>query len=73
LLEKNPEKINWTWLSENPNAIHLLEKNLDKVDWNHLSKNPNALHLLEQNVDKSYGMGFQSIQISLNLIIIMKK
>jgi hypothetical protein len=27
-------KMNWTLLSENPNAIHILEQNLDKIDWN---------------------------------------
>jgi len=24
-------KINWTWLSMNPNAIHFLENNSDKI------------------------------------------
>ena len=45
-------KIRWSLLSLNPNAIHLLEKNVDKIDWNRLSSNPNAIHLLEKNVDK---------------------
>ena len=27
LLEKNPDKIYWPWLSLNPAAMHLLEKN----------------------------------------------
>jgi hypothetical protein len=31
-LEANPEKIDWSYLSENPNAIQLLETNLDKID-----------------------------------------
>ena len=48
------DKIDWEWLSRNPNAIHLLEQNLDKVDWCNLSRNPNAIHLLEQNLDKIY-------------------
>jgi hypothetical protein len=30
-LEKNPYKIDWFWLSDNPNAISLLEKNPDKI------------------------------------------
>jgi hypothetical protein len=31
------EKIDWGYLSENPNAIHLLEKNPKKIDWRYLS------------------------------------
>ncbi len=46
------DKINWRWLSVNPNAIHLLEANQDKIDWDGLSVNPNAIHLLEANQDK---------------------
>ena len=34
------DKIEWYWLSRNPNAIHLLEQNLDKIDWKALSFNP---------------------------------
>ena len=45
-------KIDWYYLSKNPNAIHLLEKNVDKINWNYLSANPNAISLLEQNIDK---------------------
>jgi hypothetical protein len=40
-LEKNLEKINWVWLSKNPNAIPILERNPDKIDWYYLSINPN--------------------------------
>ena len=46
------EKLAWTYLSRNPNAIHLLEQNIDKINWHWLSTNPNAIHLLEQNMDK---------------------
>ena len=53
LLDWIPEdKINWEYLSGNPNAIHLLEKNIDKIDWYMLSRNPNAIHLLEKHPDK---------------------
>ena len=49
-------KLDWEFLSGNPNAIHLMEKkkNLDKIDWGLLSGNPNAIHLLEkkENYDK---------------------
>jgi len=33
-------KIDWFWLSLNPNAINLLEHNQDKIYWELLSKNP---------------------------------
>ncbi len=46
------EKLNWSYLSSNPKAIHLLEQNPDKISWFHLSINPEAIHLLEQNPDK---------------------
>ena len=48
------DKINWEWLSKNPNAIQLLEKNFDKIDWETLSLNLNAIDLLERNFDKIY-------------------
>ena len=49
---KNPDKIGWSWLSLNPNAIELLEENTNKIDWFYLSFNPNAIELLEENTDK---------------------
>jgi hypothetical protein len=45
-------RIDWDYLSYNPNAIPILEKNLDKVVWYYLLRNPNAIHLLEKNLDK---------------------
>ena len=49
-------KLNWEYLSVNPNAIHLiseaLEQNRDKIYWRELSRNPGAIHLLEKNIDK---------------------
>ena len=33
-------KINWYWLSCNPNAINLLKENKDKINWSWLSVNP---------------------------------
>ena len=56
LLEQNPDKINWRYLSANTatRAIELLEQNLDKINWEKLSANPatRAIQLLEQNPDK---------------------
>jgi len=31
-------KLNWDYLSRNPNALHLLEQNQDKIKWDLLSK-----------------------------------
>jgi hypothetical protein len=42
------KKIDWNYLSANPNAIHLLEQ----INWEELSINPNAIHLLSQNINK---------------------
>ncbi len=36
------DKVDWHYLSSNPNAISILEKNLNKVNWNYLSQNPNG-------------------------------
>jgi hypothetical protein len=44
LLEQNQDKINWFFLSENPNAIHLLEQNQDKIHWYRLSGNPSIFY-----------------------------
>jgi len=56
LLENNPDKIYWDWLSENSSegAIQLLEKNPDKINWSSLSMNRSkcAMQLLETNPNK---------------------
>ena len=46
------KKLDWEYLSINPNAISLLEANQDKINWHLLSGNPNAIALLEANQDK---------------------
>jgi hypothetical protein len=45
-------KLDWEYLSKNPNAIHLLEQNQNKINWFELSNNHCALSLLEKNKDK---------------------
>ena len=44
-IEQNPDEINWEYLSENPNAMHLLEKNQDKIDWSKLCRNHSIFKL----------------------------
>ena len=46
------DKIQWSWLSKNPNAIDLLQQYPDKIDWNWLSENPSAIDILKINFDK---------------------
>ena len=56
LYKANPKKINWKYLSTNPNpkAIKLLKANLKKIDWTRLSGNPSpeAIKLLKANPKK---------------------
>jgi len=56
IIDENPEKINWSYLSLNTSdyAIEYLEKNPDKINWLHLSRNTNdkAIELLIKNQDK---------------------
>ena len=33
-------KINWFYLSNNPNTIELLKENQDKINWDYFSENP---------------------------------
>ena len=61
------DKIDWWFLSRNPNAINLLEQNIDKINWAMLSENPNAINLLEKNIDKIQWDCYQKIQIYLKL------
>ena len=51
------EKLDWNYLSSDPNAIELLEANPDKINWYYLSSNPNAIELLEANLDKIFWFG----------------
>ena len=44
--------VDWSSLSQNPDAIDILKANEDKIDWSNLSKNPNAIELLKKNKDK---------------------
>ena len=44
------KKLNWSYLSQNPNAIDLLKENTHKICWDQLSLNPNAIDLLETRI-----------------------
>jgi len=47
----NKKKLNWYYLSKNPNAIDLLKDNQNKIDWSSLSANPNAIDLLKERIE----------------------
>jgi hypothetical protein len=52
------DKIYWSYLSINPNAIELLEKNMDKINWCNISINPSIFQLdydaMRKNNEKIY-------------------
>jgi hypothetical protein len=56
-LEKHPEKIDWAWLSLNPNAIKILESiNHPKINWHWISSNPVCVTLLKNHRNKIDGV-----------------
>ncbi len=48
------DKLDWKFLSKNPNAIHLIEQNIreggDYINWHGLCSNPNAIDILDQYI-----------------------
>ena len=46
-------KLHWSTLSSNENAIDLLEANPDKINWDWLTYNSNAAHLFKKNKNKT--------------------
>ena len=57
------KKLDWNYLSMNPNAIELLRANQDKINWNYLSGNKNAIELLEANKDKIKDKNVATIKV----------
>ncbi len=64
------DKIDWDFLSANPNAIHLLRQNPDKIYWRTLSTNPNIMALLETNVDK---IDWNNLSVNPSAIYLLQK
>lgn len=56
ILEANPDKISYSYLSRNPNprALELLKEHPEKIDWVAVCLNPSdwAIHLLMENPEK---------------------
>jgi hypothetical protein len=62
------KKINWDYLTINPNAVSLLQENQDKIYWPNLSKNPNAIDLLKENQDKIYWLNLSKNPNAIDLL-----
>lgn len=65
---KLSNKVDWEYLSTNPNAIELLRANPSKIDWRALSKNPNAIDLLQERHDYEKSLGLEEYNKLLNRI-----
>ena len=67
-------KLNWTFLSQNLNAIDLLEKQInidpDEIHWYFLSQNPNAIELLKKNKSR---INWRMLSMNPNAIELLKK
>ena len=66
-VDKN--KIDWSYLSLNENAIQLLRENPDKICWLYLSRNSNAIELLKENPDK---INWSALSYNPNAIELLK-
>ena len=64
------EKLNWTYLSINPNAIELLKANPTKIDWDWISSNPNAIEFLKENPEM---INWGYLSANPNAIELLKK
>lgn len=58
--------VDWSSLSQNPDAIDILKANEDKIDWSNLSKNPNAIELLKKMKIKLIGVNCLRTLMLLN-------
>ena len=67
------KKLDWSYLSKNPNAIDLLKDNQDKIDWDQLSGNPNpdSIKLLKERIEYQNNLDdyrYRKLVISGNII-----
>ena len=52
------DRINWTRLSMNPNAIPLLKRNFGRIDWKGISHNPSIFEYdYDAMKERMYGSG----------------
>jgi len=63
-------KLDWGFLSINPNAIELLKANPTKIDWDWISSNPNAIEFLKENPEM---INWGYLSANPNAIELLKK
>ena len=63
-------KLDWKFLSTNPNAIDLLKKYPKNINWKYLSSNTNAIELLKANPEK---INWSILSFNSNAIELIKK
>ena len=66
------EKLDWDYLSLNPNAIELLKANPDKINWDVISKNPSpgVIELLKENPHEE--IDWEQLSANPNAIELLK-
>jgi hypothetical protein len=67
------EKLDWDYLSLNPNAIELLKANPDKINWDVISKNPSpgVIELLKENPHEE--IDWEQLSANPNAIELLKE
>ena len=69
-VKKNPNKINYLYLSFNDNGINIIKENLDKINWCYLSGNENAINLIKKNQEK---INWDNLSSNSNAIELIKE
>ena len=75
-LRKHLNRVNWYWLSYNPNATSLLRSQIespqnigkDEIDWFVLSTNPGAISILEKHYNKINWAGMCANKNGIHLL-----
>jgi hypothetical protein len=66
LLQENPQKINWSYLCMNANAIELLKKNPEKINYSYLNINTSIDAIKLKKIIDSYTSANKDIFILKN-------
>ena len=66
MLKENQDKIDWNYLSTNPNAIEILKNNKHKLNWDYISSNINIFKINKNNKEKEVILTADIIYIHMN-------